>query len=314
MGMFDTVRCEYPLPDPGHQDLEYQTKDLECLLDTFTITRDGRLIHHARRGWKGPVRDFEWPLHGDVSIYTSLPAPDASHTWIEYVVRFTHGLVEWIRPLEEVRQAGSSPRFAPPIDWGPEPESENEDREEHPFQAFLASLGSRAKPAGNAQGEELDSTSLPAVPQTGGTPPPSEQSAEEALLSNLRRDRSELEKLLAGCGDHWGYEDPVYRFYHQSFKVYSLQRTTRKIVDRLQALAPERPLHSSFEEILRAGTGKTFQSEDNARWTEVTRPIVEAFFHARYFLEMAVRYAHLEIPPQPLPSGYAALLYLFGLR
>jgi hypothetical protein len=34
----------------------------------------------------------------------------------------------------------------------------------------------------------------------------------------------------------------------------------------------------------------------------VTRPILEAFFHARYFLEMAVRYADLETPPEVLPS------------
>jgi hypothetical protein len=47
---------------------------------------------------------------------------------------------------------------------------------------------------------------------------------------------------------------------------------------------------------------------------EVNRPILEAFFHARYFLEMAVRYADLSAPPQTLPSGYAALLSLFGLR
>jgi hypothetical protein len=42
--------------------------------------------------------------------------------------------------------------------------------------------------------------------------------------------------------------------------------------------------------------------------------IIEAFFHARFFLEMAVRYAPLEAPPNPLPSGYAALLHLYGLR
>jgi hypothetical protein len=29
---------------------------------------------------------------------------------------------------------------------------------------------------------------------------------------------------------------------------------------------------------------------------------------------MAVRYGHLEEPPTSLPSGYAALLHLFGLR
>jgi hypothetical protein len=43
--------------------------------------------------------------------------------------------------------------------------------------------------------------------------------AEGTLLLSLRRDRGELEKLLAECSNHWGYEDPVYRFYHQSFRI-----------------------------------------------------------------------------------------------
>ncbi len=77
---------------------------------------------------------------------------------------------------------------------------------------------------------------------------------------------------------------------------------------------PDRPLHPWFVEIVWAGTGKAFQRADNERWLEVTRPILEAFFHARFFLEMAVRYGDLEVPPNPLPSGYAALLYLFGMR
>ena len=43
--------------------------------------------------------------------------------------------------------------------------------------------------------------------------------------------------------------------------------------------------------------------------------IVEAFLHARYFLEMAVRYGQeLKHPPALLPSGWAALLCLFELR
>jgi hypothetical protein len=29
---------------------------------------------------------------------------------------------------------------------------------------------------------------------------------------------------------------------------------------------------------------------------------------------MAIRYAALDSPPRVLPSGYAALLYLYGLR
>src|SRR6266567_7691723 len=50
-------------------------------------------------------------------------------------------------------------------------------------------------------------------------------------------------------------------------------------------------------------------------WLEVTGPIVEAFFHAHYFLEMAVRYGkQLQHPPRQLPSGWAAFLYLYNLR
>jgi len=33
MGLFDEVRSEYPLPDPAHQKLLLQTKDLGSLMD-----------------------------------------------------------------------------------------------------------------------------------------------------------------------------------------------------------------------------------------------------------------------------------------
>ncbi len=105
-----------------------------------------------------------------------------------------------------------------------------------------------------------------------------------------------------------------FRFYHQSFKVYWLQQQTDAIVRELSTLVPGQPLHPWFRKIVTRGTGKQFSPEHNARWTEVTRPILEGFFHARFFLEMAVRYAEFENPPSPLPSGYAALLYLYRLR
>ena len=141
-----------------------------------------------------------------------------------------------------------------------------------------------------------------------------ERPAESALLINLRIYQSHIEELLAKSSDHWGYEDPVYRFYHQSFKVYWLQEQTKAIVDLLRKLCPERELNTWFVEIVSLGTGKEFRVEDNKVWTNVTRPILEAFFHARFFLEMASRYRSLEEPPQLLPSGYASLLYLYGLR
>jgi hypothetical protein len=43
--------------------------------------------------------------------------------------------------------------------------------------------------------------------------------------------------------------------------------------------------------------------------------MLEAFGHARYFLKMACKYGNeLASPPNMMPSGWAALLYLYGLR
>jgi hypothetical protein len=134
------------------------------------------------------------------------------------------------------------------------------------------------------------------------------------LLKNLEFYRGELTALLEDCTSHWGFEDPIYRFYHQSFKVFGLQERTRAIVSLLQTLAPDRSLSFRFLAIIEAGTGTEFRPENNANWDAVTRPIVEAFLHARFFLQMAVRYSKLDRPPDTLPSGYAALLCLYGLR
>ena len=139
--------------------------------------------------------------------------------------------------------------------------------------------------------------------------------AAQELFANLKSALPDLKALLEKCSSHWGYEDPVYRFYHHSFKVYRIQETTAEIVKALQTLAPGRQLHDEFTQIVREGTGKEFALQHNAVWMETTRPILEAFFHAHFFLEMAVRYGEgLDSPPNILPSGWAALLYLYDLR
>jgi len=116
------------------------------------------------------------------------------------------------------------------------------------------------------------------------------------LLKAIKENLPGLKDLFAGDS---GYEDPVYRFYYQSFKVYRLQDSTKEIVAALQKLLPERELDKGFMQIVQEGTGKVFKPEDNENWLPVTRPFVEAFFHARYFLEMAVEYGEqLESPPQ----------------
>lgn len=137
----------------------------------------------------------------------------------------------------------------------------------------------------------------------------------QRLLDAIKTRLPELEALLESVSSHWHGEDSFYRFYHQSFKVYALQGDTERIVAALRALLPERELNKWFAQIMREGTGRIFGPDHNQRWLAATRPILEAFFHARTMLDLAVKYGHeLDTAPQTLPSGWAALLYLFDLR
>jgi len=141
---------------------------------------------------------------------------------------------------------------------------------------------------------------------------------DKELLANVKNKLPELEKLLEKVKSEWSYEDGVYRFYHHSFKVFNLQILTNEIVHNFRELNPNgfyKKLNPDFEQIYAEGTGRTFCMDDNGRWLNVTRPIVEAFLHAKYFLEQAVKYGkELEEAPSILPSGWATFLYLYDMR
>ena len=63
-----------------------------------------------------------------------------------------------------------------------------------------------------------------------------------------------------------------------------------------------------------AAQAQEMSPEEKQEWDRHTRPMLEAFAHAKFMVEMAVRYADLPLPPVPMPSGWAALLYLYDLR
>lgn len=135
------------------------------------------------------------------------------------------------------------------------------------------------------------------------------------LLRSAKARLPQLKGILAEASSHWGYEDPIYRFYHQSFKAYEIQKQTQKIVDELQALAPNCSMNQAFLQIIADGTHKKFDISHNQDWLRHTRPMAEAFFHARHMLEMVCKYAgELEEPPGTLPSGCATVLCLYNLR
>jgi hypothetical protein len=62
--------------------------------------------------------------------------------------------------------------------------------------------------------------------------------ADHELLANIHRHLPALEALLIEGQDPRTYEDSLYRFYYESWKVYDLKGLTREIARLLTAIAP----------------------------------------------------------------------------
>jgi hypothetical protein len=104
MGLFDEVRCEYRLPNPAHQELVFQTKDLESLMDEYVITRRGRLVR-SKTGWLEARRcRVVCPIHQDLRIYSSVEVGPEELERVEYVFRFTEGRVTRVRRSRDRRR------------------------------------------------------------------------------------------------------------------------------------------------------------------------------------------------------------------
>ena len=139
------------------------------------------------------------------------------------------------------------------------------------------------------------------------------------LLKNIKCNLPVLENLANKCDNHLGQEDLIYRFYHQSFRVYQIQNLTGEIYQNLRRISPhDNPdcMNSSFLEIINAGaSNRTWKLEDNHNWNGVCRPFLEAFFHSKYFLDMAIKYGkEYDSAPKRISSGWAALLELYNIR
>jgi hypothetical protein len=143
--------------------------------------------------------------------------------------------------------------------------------------------------------------------------------ASVKLLENIKRELPRLKGILNTLEESQEtYKGLVYRFYHQNLKVFWLQDVTTRLVEELVALKPIEglPLSTRFLHIYADGTGREFDPKTtNANWDEETRPIVEAFFHTKYFLQIACEYGEkLITSPSLLPSPWAALLSLYNIR
>jgi hypothetical protein len=134
MGMFDSIECNYPLPlplevvdiFPDIYDQEFQTKDLENLLDLYYLNEDGVLYWRKRKyewkdddnaffkGYMDVVDEEVVPInfHGVLNFYCyetvheDESSDKAKDVTIDYLAKFTNGKLENIKVLSyEVRDA-----------------------------------------------------------------------------------------------------------------------------------------------------------------------------------------------------------------
>lgn len=63
MGMFDELICHYPLPGypKDRKSRIFQTKSLDCLMDLYTITEDGRLVCDEKHDEYVPEHERPYP-------------------------------------------------------------------------------------------------------------------------------------------------------------------------------------------------------------------------------------------------------------
>jgi hypothetical protein len=102
MGMYDNIRCEYPLPD-GYEDRgEFQSKSLDCSMATYLITKEGKLVQEHAGSWgeeRGPEGELNFT--GSVGFYDSnlerggqdwvLTGDGLPYAWREYTALFQEG-------------------------------------------------------------------------------------------------------------------------------------------------------------------------------------------------------------------------------
>src|ERR1700736_5088348 len=127
-----------------------------------------------------------------------------------------------------------------------------------------------------------------------------------ALFFRIKTRLRELEELA--CTLEEAEEDGVYRFYHGSNKVFYLQEPVKAAFALIKEIGGESdPPHFEYARIVEAGTTHPFSATTNENWEAETKPILEALWHTKYFVNMMVKYGKkLETVEMALQPGMAA--------
>lgn len=86
MGMFDRLKfsLNHPDFDPAAANIEFQTKDLDCCLDDYEITKEGRLVKHRWDWEQTPENEKPYPnAEGIKALFGSLRKKAGSYRVID---------------------------------------------------------------------------------------------------------------------------------------------------------------------------------------------------------------------------------------
>lgn len=106
MGMFDYLYSRYKLPSCDlPSETEFQTKDFDCCLEHYVIAADGRLLRcrSLAEDMVELTAAEDTEHHGDIRSHGSGPGGERH----EFVARFTHGRLEWVKRDREAERAWS---------------------------------------------------------------------------------------------------------------------------------------------------------------------------------------------------------------
>lgn len=137
------------------------------------------------------------------------------------------------------------------------------------------------------------------------------------LCERICERRAELDALAAEVADGSRFDpvEMIYRFWHQSFKVFYLQSHTVRIDEMFKELCPPgAELSPWFRELIDEGTGLVFDLSMNDTWSRSVRPIVDAFLHARFLLDRVREVTMEDATARIISYPYATVLELFSLR
>ena len=121
MGMYDSIKCYYPLPykfKVEQSTIEFQTKDLENFMADYEISKkgylyliesksrllskrelkkyEGQIFHPIMTSWN-TGKKIRQNYHGILNFYTSFGEHDGLFEWVEFNAYFVYGKIDKIK-------------------------------------------------------------------------------------------------------------------------------------------------------------------------------------------------------------------------